>query len=159
MQQEGKREFLREYKLEIIVTILGFVLFVVLYVIAHKDIPDDDKHSTRQPLVANKTLEVEVIDGVGNSKVAQHAVHVLRLLGYDVVEFRKSDNGIVERSYVLDRSGDFDNVKKLAISFGITEDKVFQKIDKNLYVDVTVVIGKDFSNLKTFQSFKKDKIN
>jgi hypothetical protein len=95
------------------------------------------------------------LDGAGSMKVAQYVTNILRSKGYDVVEMKRNNDGIIERTYVIDRSGNLEVARKLAETLGIATDKVFQKIDRNLYLDVTVVVGKDFPKLKVFQAFNE----
>jgi hypothetical protein len=72
----------------------------------------------------------------------------------------KRNNGeIEERTFILDRSGNLDAARKLATVLGVSQDKVFQKIDRTLYLDITVVMGKDYSRLKAFQSSNERNIH
>jgi hypothetical protein len=71
------------------------------------------------------------------------------------VEMKRNNDGIIERTYVVDRSGNLEAARKLATTLGIAQDKVFQKIDRNLYLDVSVVVGKDFFRLKVFQTLNE----
>lgn len=128
------------------------VILVVLYLLANRSNPHSTNETYPVPVLANQSLDIEVLDGYGNMKIAQRVTDYLRSQGYDVVEMKKNNDGIVDRSFVLDRSGKFDAAKKVAAVLGISPNKVFQKIDRNLYLDVTVIVGKDFSKLKTFQS-------
>jgi hypothetical protein len=64
---------------------------------------------------------------------------------------KKSYDDVEERTFIFDRSGNLDAARKLASILGISQDKVFQKIDRTLYLDITVVMGKDYSRLKSFQ--------
>ena len=145
----------RKKSVKIVFGAIIFALMIVIYVLANKGGIKTDTDSAPIFISTNKIVEVEVVDGSGNIKVAQHMTNVLRTLGYDVVEFKKSNEGIIERSYILDRSGDLDVAYKLATSLGIPKDKVFQKIDHDMYLDITIVVGKDFSKFKAFQSFNK----
>jgi hypothetical protein len=128
---------------------------VVLYLLANKSVSNRKNDPYPVPEPAGRHLDVEVLDGVGNMKIAQRATDYLRAQGYDVVEMKKNLDGIADRSFVLDRSGDFDAARRVAAALGIPPNKVFQKIDRNLYLDVTVTIGKDFSKLKAFQSYRQ----
>ncbi len=125
---------------------------ITLYLLANKSVSLQANDPYPVPESAGRHLDVEVLDGVGNTKIAQRTTDFLRAQGYDVVEMKKNIDGVVDRSYVLDRSGDFDAAKKVAAAIGIPLNKVFQKIDRNLYLDVTVIVGKDFAKLKAFQS-------
>ena len=131
--------------------ILSVALFITIYVLANKRNHMTGEGNEFIPAVNNKSLEVEVLDGAGSMKAAQQLTDILRAQGYDVVEMKKNNSGIEERTFLFDRSGDFDAAKKLASILGVPQDKVFQKIDRTLYLDITIVLGKDYSRLKAFQ--------
>ena len=97
-------------------------------------------------------FEVEVLDAAGNMRAAQQMTNILRLQGYDVVEMKRNNGEIEDRTFIFDRSGNLDAARKLATMLGVSQDKVFQKIDRTLYLDITVVLGKDYLRLKAFQS-------
>jgi len=130
-------------------------LVITVYILAHRNFSSQSINDEQLPLSANEELEIEVLDGAGSRKVAQYVTNILRSKGYDVVEMKRNNDGIVERTYVVDRSGNLEVARKLAETLGIASDKVFQKINRNLYLDVTVVIGKDFSKLKVFQALNE----
>ncbi len=139
---------------------LGGVAFliaalVVLILLANKNVTSRKSDPYPVPEPAGRHLDVEVLDGIGNMKIAQKATDYLRAQGYDVVEMRKNLEGVADRSFVLDRSGDFDAAKRVAAVLGIPPNKVFQKIDRNLYLDVSVTIGKDFAALKAFHPYRQ----
>jgi hypothetical protein len=135
--------------------VLVLALVITVYILAHKSFSSQNAASDTLPLTVNEGLEVEVLDGAGSMRVALYVTNILRSKGYDVVEMKRNNDGIIERTYVIDRSGNLEAARKLAEILGITSDKVFQKIDRNLYLDVTVVVGKDFSKLKVFQAFNE----
>jgi hypothetical protein len=134
--------------------ILFLALIVTVYVLAHKSFSGSTSVDPL-PSSTDSVLQVEVLDGAGNMKAAQYVTNILRSQRYDVVEMKRNSEGIIERTYVIDRSGNLEAAKKLATTLGIAQDKVFQKIDRNLYLDVTVVVGKDFSRLKVFQALNE----
>jgi hypothetical protein len=131
--------------------ILSLALIVTVYVLAHRSFSNHEIQADKLPRTSEQVLEVEVLDGAGNMRVAQQVTNVLRAQGYDVVEMKKNSEGLIERTYVIDRSGNLDAARKLATSLGVAQDKVFQKIDRNLYLDVSILVGKDYSRLKLFQ--------
>jgi hypothetical protein len=140
-----------------IAVIFSLALIVTVYVLAHRSFSNRTAPVESPILTNDQVLQVEVLDGAGNMKVAQYVTNVLRSHGYDVVEMKKNNDGIIERTYVVDRSGNLESIRKLASSLGIAPDKVFQKINRNLYLDVTVVVGKDYSRLKIFQVLNERK--
>jgi hypothetical protein len=135
--------------------ILSLALIVIVYVLAHRSFSNHSVTVDPLPSSTDRVLEVEVLDGAGSMKAAQYVTNILRSQGYDVVEMKRNNDGMIERTYVVDRSGNLEAARKLATTLGITQDKVFQKIDRNLYLDVTVVVGKDFSRLKVFQALNE----
>ncbi len=54
----------------------------------------------------------------------------------------------VERSLVIDRVGDMKTAKKVAHALGIDEKNIIQQMSPDYYLDVSVVIGKDYDDLK-----------
>ena len=131
--------------------ITGVAFCITVYVLANRNYVNHSKESQAVPQANSRALEVEVLDGAENIRAAQRITNVLRSQGYDVVEMKRNAGGIVERTFVFDRLGDLEAARKLAAALGISQDKVFQQIDRNLFLDITVVVGKDFSRLKVFQ--------
>ena len=138
-----------------IFAILSLALIITVYVLAHRSF--SNRSATVDPLLSStdRVLQVEVLDGAGSMKAAQYVTNILRSKGFDVVEMKKNNDGMIERTYVVDRSGNLEAARKLATNLGVAQDKVFQKIDRNLFLDVTVVVGKDFSRLKVFQALNE----
>jgi len=68
-----------------------------------------------------------------------------------VVELGNYKSGNVPLTLVIDRIGNPEAAKSVAKALGIPEEKVLQQIDKDLFLDATVVIGKDFTKLKAFK--------
>ena len=58
--------------------------------------------------------------------------------------FSSSD---VKTSMVIDRAGNMRNAKRVAASVGISEKFVIQQMNKNYFLDATLVIGKDYAEL------------
>jgi hypothetical protein len=133
-------------------TVLCVALFITIYVLANKRSHTGGEEGEFIPAVNSKSLEVEVLDGAGNMRAAQYMTNILRAQGYDVVEMKRNNGEIEERTFIFDRSGNLDAARKLATVLGVPQDKVFQKIDRTLYLDFTIVVGKDFPRLKVFQS-------
>ena len=60
----------------------------------------------------------------------------------------------IKNSFVIDRAGNMKNAKRVASSLGINEKYVIQQINKEYFLDATVVIGRDFNELKPFKEIK-----
>jgi hypothetical protein len=52
---------------------------------------------------------------------------------------------------VIDRAGNMRNAKRVADNLGISEKYVIQQVNKNYFLDATVVVGKDYLELNPFK--------
>lgn len=87
-------------------------------------------------------VRVEVLNGGGRPGVAREATELLRDLGFDVVFFGNARVFDRDTSLVLDRLGTIDGARDVADALGIRN--VRSEPDSNLYLDVSVVLGKDW---------------
>ncbi len=97
-----------------------------------------------------RTIQMDVLNGAGETKLAQRVTDYLRSKGFDVVEMGNIREEL-ERTLVIDRSGNAQAALQVAQALGIPEDHIIQKIDKNLYLDVSVFVGKDYRTLRPFR--------
>lgn len=88
-------------------------------------------------------VRVEVLNGGGVAGAAGSATAVLRDLGFDVVYFGNADGFGRDTSTVLDRVGRVDAARRVADALGIRS--VRSEPDSNLYLDVSVVLGTDWT--------------
>jgi hypothetical protein len=96
-------------------------------------------------------IQIDLLNGCGASGVATSFRDYLRARGYDVVEMRNYKSFDVDQSLVIDRTGSLVNAEKVAYALGIKKSNVIQQINPDYFVDVSVVIGKDFPSLKPSQ--------
>jgi hypothetical protein len=110
------------------------------------------RQSESEVLVNEKvhTIQLDVLNGTGESKLAQRLTDFLRGRGFDVVEMGNYA-GDLESTLVIDRTGHREAAIRVAQSLGVPEERVIQKIDKTLYLDVSVYIGKDYRSLDPFR--------
>ncbi|HVN48585.1 MAG TPA: LytR C-terminal domain-containing protein [Bacteroidota bacterium] len=134
-------------------TIVAFA--VTIYVLANRNSSASKEPVKRVWTASGKIPEVEVLDGVGNMKLAQHATDYIRSAGYDVVEMKRNAEGVEGKSFIIDHTGNLDAAKQLALALGISETKVYQKINPKLLLDITVVIGEDYPSLAPYVHLKE----
>ncbi len=96
------------------------------------------------------TIQLDVLNGTGETKLAQRLTDFLRSRGFDVVEMGNYA-GDLENTLVIDRTGNKEAAVRVAQSLGVPEEKVVRQIDKTLYLDVSVYIGKDYRSLAPFK--------
>lgn len=88
-------------------------------------------------------VRVEVLNAGGVTGMAREATEVLRAAGFDVVEFGNAASFDPERpSEVVDRVDRTDIAQAVASAIGI--DNVQSDPDPNLFVEVTVIVGRDW---------------
>ena len=97
------------------------------------------------------TVQVEVLNGCGVSGVADTLTDFLRNHHFDVVQIGNYISYDVEKSIVIDRTGNMINAFKVADSLGISRKNVIQQMNNNYLLDVSLIIGKDFNSLKPYQ--------
>ena len=112
-----------------------------------KNITDTTSTITKQP---NLTVQLDVRNGTGEDGVAKLFADYLRDMGYDVVEMGNYVTEDQDKSLILDRTGNTKNCTKVASVLGISEKNVIQQINDELYLDATVVIGKDYKELTPY---------
>ena len=103
--------------------------------------------------IAAEIIQLNVLNGCGVSGVADRFTDFLRADGFDVVELGnyKTNGKInynVSETFVIDRIGNIANAHKVAESIGIESVKVIQQINEDYFLDVSLVIGKDYYKLK-----------
>jgi hypothetical protein len=107
-----------------------------------------------------KMIQIEVLNGCGKTGIAKIFESYLRQQGFDVVNTENyrilgKINWNVSNSKVIDQIGNFEYALAVAHSLGIEEKYVTSNDNPSPVYDVTVVIGKDFNELKGFKEFSK----
>ena len=92
--------------------------------------------------VPAERVRVEVLNASGTPGLAARGRSHLRDRGFDVVQIGNASGFAPDSSVVLDRVGRMDLARAVADAAGIP--RVFARPDANLYVDVTVVLGRDW---------------
>jgi hypothetical protein len=87
-------------------------------------------------------VRVEVLNAGGVPGQARAATDLLRDIGFDVVQFGNADTFDRDSSRVLDRVGRPELARAVAQALGVHE--VVSEPDPNLFVDVTVLLGRDW---------------
>jgi calcineurin-like phosphoesterase len=135
----------------ILIAVVGYLTFSLVTNSVKSNKPNvqitDTNKVTNQP---NLTAQVDVQNGTNEQGVASKFTEYLRKKGYDVVEMGNSKYKDMEKTTIIDRKGDKKIASSVAAALGVSENNISQQVNKSLYLDVTVVIGKDFKNLKPY---------
>ncbi len=100
------------------------------------------------PTRVEKLIQVSVRNECGVKDIAMNFTFYLRKRGFDVVE---TANGVIpdrQTTAVVDAAGNYQNALRVAQALGVKKENVVTKLDPRSYVDVEVLIGKDYQTLK-----------
>ena len=104
------------------------------------------KQVTNQP---NLSIQINIMNATGENRIGARFRDYLKQKGFDVVDMGNYKTE-VEKSMVLDLCGDISKAKRVAEALGVSQRNVIQQLDKTKFIDATVLIGKDYIELKPF---------
>jgi len=157
MARVGKKKQLspRNLILNIVIVILGVIVFFLLYsFITNSIVNKPVEWTTESPELgdaAGEIIQLDVLNGCGVRGIAQDFTDYLRKRNFDVVQSANYKTFDVEESLVIDRTGDLAAARKVAYALGIDEKNIVQQINPDYYLNVSVVIGRDYEQLKPSQ--------
>jgi len=103
------------------------------------------------PAPRKKILKVEVLNGCGKAGVAKKLTEYLRQKNIDVVEYGNFERWDLSETLVIDRrSQDLRNAKIIGKIIGV-EDRMFPQISPQRQLDVTIIIGQNYKQLRAFK--------
>jgi hypothetical protein len=136
--------------------ILSSVIVILVLVIGYfgygyfsnlNSIKTDEKTEAKPPRI----LQMDVLNGCGVKGIGSKFTDYLRAHGFDVVESKNYKTFQVARTLIIDRIGDLAAARRVASALGVKERNIIQQINPDYFVDVSVVIGKDYSELNISQ--------
>ena len=135
--------------LNIIILLLGIVILVMAYSLFSKLFsPKDDFSSGKNKQTA--MVQVEVLNGCGVSGIADKITDYLRKHNFDVVQTGNYTSFNMDKSLVIDRTGNKVNAEKVAAALGIDRKNIVQQINNDYLLDCSIVIGRDYFQLKPY---------
>lgn len=99
-------------------------------------------------------IKAEIINACGIEGLGDRLTDKLRLNKIDVIQSGNYYQFNVDYTLIIDRSGNSEKVKKVADVLGIPQDQIIRQLNPALFLDVTVLTGKDYSNFK----YSKEKL-
>ena len=126
--------------LSIVILYLGYSILISLKVFESQPQKENsDKHT--------QIIQVEVLNGCGVVDIADKFTDKLRKYNFDVVNTANYRSFEIDKSIVIDRSGNMKNAEYLAGVIGLDRKRVIQQKNKNYFLDVTLIVGKDYRKL------------
>jgi len=107
----------------------------------------------KQPPIepVQRNLQVEVLNGCGAGGIASKVTQYLRRENVDVVNIGNHSNFNVKKTVLWKRTDKAEAAPKIAELLGVSKEKIDSKIDPNLQLDVTIILGSDYKSLKPFK--------
>jgi hypothetical protein len=131
------------------ILLLSVVIIFLTYSIIEKvDYFRDNNDDKENVGVNKKPVQLEVLNGCGVNGVAEKFTDYLRAGNFDVVNIGNYRSFDIDHSLLIDRTGNMSNAFKIASTLGIEKNNIIQQVNKEYFLDVTLVIGKDYKKLK-----------
>lgn len=153
----GKTENITEAKKSTTNLFLNLIIFFLVIVVAFLSVSIVKKiksNSSKNVRVENNNvpaaiIQLEVLNGCGVAGAAEKITDYLRNNRVDVVQMKNYSSFDIEKSLVIDRTGNKLNAEKIADILGIDRKYIVQQISNDYFLDVSLVIGKDYNQLKS----------
>ncbi len=101
-------------------------------------------------------VEIEILNGCGEPGLAAKFSQLLRTERVDVVRSENADHFEYDKTILIQRNENVEGMKYVAavLDFDINNtEKVMMSVDPNVDVDLTLIIGKDYSSISSIQSY------
>lgn len=132
----------------------GLAVVVLLYAVASRAFvssPSPERPADDSTALVGSVIQVEVRNGAGVDGLAARTTQFLRDRGFDVVDVGNYSSFNQQQSVVIDRVGNKEAARKVAEALGLPASRVRQEIRRQYYLDASVVLGRDYSELRPFQ--------
>jgi len=131
-----------------LIFVLAGIIIVMGWSIYEKMNSTDQAASTeKSEQKPSEIIQVEVLNGCGVSGVGDTFTDFLRSSKIDVVNTDNYVSFDVDETIVIDRIGNMANARKVAELLGIKPDRAVNQLNSDYFVDVTIIIGKDYFSL------------
>ncbi len=131
------------------INILIFLLFTIIIYLSYSlfiklnssEKIESEIRTTNKPA---EIIQAEVLNGCGVSGLADRFTDFLRDNNVDIVKTGNYVKFDVEETMVIDRIGNKANALFVAELLNVKEGNAFTNINNDYFVDVTIIIGRDY---------------
>ncbi len=123
-----------------------FALYLLYSVLDKTGLISFGSKVKEEPKNVQQLIQVEVLNGCGVAGVGDNFTDVLRSKGIDVVKTGNYRSFDVDNTFIIDRTGKLETAEKVADSLHLNKRFIITEKNKNLFLDLSIVIGKDFKN-------------
>ena len=139
------------WALNILIGVLLLVVAYFAYAFFANDIFESSPERAKVYSPSGKPIQLDVLNGCGVSGVASKLTAFLRRRGFDVVDMRNYKTFDLQETLVIDRVGNLATARQVAQALGVKRENIIQEINPDYFVDVSVVIGRDYSTLSAMK--------
>ncbi|MGD8782067.1 MAG: LytR C-terminal domain-containing protein [Ignavibacteria bacterium] len=145
--QKAKDAFLNFFYNFLIVVLSVLVVYMSYSIYLKLFGSSEDLNTNLEEGIPSDIIQVEVLNGCGVNGIADTFTDYLRKNKFDVVNTANYHSFNEINTMVIDRIGNLANAKKIAEALGVPKASYFSQLNNNYFVDVTVIIGKDYHKL------------
>lgn len=139
---------LRQTALNILIGVLVVVVGYLAYSFISHSFVSPPVDSSKEGVAPGEVIQIDLLNGCGIPGAASKVTNYLRARGYDVVEMKNYKTFDVRETLIIDRAGNLEVARKVAYALGVSDKNIIQQINHDYFVDVSVVVGKDYESLK-----------
>lgn len=133
----------------IIVVLAGLIIFMTYSLVTKiKGFTSDEGEEINNLPAA--IVQLEVLNGCGVAGIADKFTTYLRQNNFDVVQVGNYLTFDIDNTIVVDRTGNKANAEKVAEALGVDSKNIIQQLNNDYFLDVSLIIGRDFNKLKPF---------
>jgi hypothetical protein len=131
----------------IIIVLAGLIIFMSYSLVTKiKGFASADEEELKDLPAA--IVQLEVLNGCGVTGIADKFTTYLRRNNFDVVQVGNYSSFDIDNTIVVDRTGNKANAEKVAEALGVETKNIIQQINNDYFLDVSLIIGRDFNRLK-----------
>ena len=132
----------------VLAAIVIYLLFVLFVNVSGGNTNNERQNTVKEDFKPNEIIQAEVLNGCGISGIADIFKDYLRAKNVDIVSTGNYINFDVRNSFIIDRIGNRKKALYIANLLGIDKKNVITRINRDYFLDLTIVLGKDYLSLK-----------
>ncbi len=140
--------FLLNISIFLLVVVIIYMGYSIYLKVSHHS---NNSGAANSNQVVSDIIQVEVLNGCGVGGVGDKFTDFLRGRNFDVVKTGNYISSDVDESMVICRTDNMANAYKVAKALGIKNENVIQQLNKDYFLDVSIVVGRDYFNLAPFK--------
>jgi hypothetical protein len=144
--EAGVKNLLLNVIIFVLLAIVIFLFYIFFSRLSGTNV--EQKKNITQKFVPTEMIQVEVLNGCGVSGLADIFKDFLRKKNIDVVSSGNYTNFDVEQTIIIDRIGNKKKAEFVAELLGVARSRIITRINKDYFLDVSIVLGRDYLTLK-----------